>query len=774
MLNSFYRLYLLFLIPCSLALGVGFYYNYSEQVVTTTENFESKYDNQTQVYADQILDIENSYELIMRNAVLAIEKEVSSTNINVSKLKSLTEKYNISHLFLIDNNGKFIASTNEDPSKIPNLFSFSKDYISLQKMKDKFLTTPIILPFPEREPHKFLTIWTGSFYIEIGVRIKDIAKKIKNVFDRDSNILQADIEIGPELYVINDKAQKFDFYQTKKEIISTNINYVQSIKPQEHFYSLNLFVSKKSLNNELSHLKSRHITNFLLTIFLLTLVLFLATKFLSKRINKITRVLHKISSDGAQTPELLLNSKSKDINHLSSAINSFAKKYGESKETSAINSIATQVAHDIRSPLEALKLSKKELHYLPQEERTKISTAINRIEEIAYSLLKLKKEESENSNADLQSSIEHILVEKRMQYREHESLIIEFAKSAKNFGTYLNISSGSLKSILSNIISNSAESLNFEGIISIKATASQDNIEIQISDNGTGFSQEYLLRPFIEGYTEKYKGNGLGLAKAKEILERHGGSLEISNQNGAVVKLSLQAISPPFHAISEINLAGYKNVIVLDDDINIHNIWEQRLKEFNLQVEYFLSGAELLSRYQSIPADTLLLSDFELTGEHHSGINYISKLGSPNNSILVTARSEELDISKLVTEQKIRVLPKILIGDVPIVSDEMPETLVLIDDDQLVHLNWKIHLKKQGIKLLSYYSIKEFIKSASSLDRAIRIYLDSNLGNNIKGEVHGIEIYENGFENLRITTGSQNIRKPSWIKGIVGKCPTLI
>lgn len=774
MLNSFYRLYLLFLIPCSLALGVGFYHNYSEQIGKTVEDFEAKYDDKTQVYADQISDIEYSYEIIMRNAVLAIDKEIDSTVVKISKLKALTEKYNISHLFLIDNDGKFLASTNEDPNKIPNLFSFSKDYIKLQKNTESFLTTPIILPFPEREPHKFLTIWTGSFYIEIGVRIKDIAKKIKKVFDRDPNILQADIEIGPQLYTINEKDNKTDYYQTKKEVISNNSNYVQSIKPMEHFYSLNLFVSKSNLNKELALVKSKHITNFLLTIMLLTFGLFLATKYLSNRIKNLTRALNKFSDNKEENSELLLNSKSRDLNHLSSAINSYARKYGHDKETIAINNIATQVAHDIRSPLEALKLSKKELYHLPQDERTKIATAINRIEEVAYDLLKLKKEERANKFADLQSSIEHVLIEKRMQYRNHENLIISFEKDSKNFGTYLNICSGSFKCMISNIISNSAESLNFEGEIIIKATKNQDNIEITISDNGSGFSQEYLTSPFIEGYTEKPSGNGLGLNKIKSKLESLGGALEIDNSSGAVVKLLIKTAAAPLHALSEMKLTDIEKIIILDDDVNIHNIWETRLRNFNIELEFFSSGSELLNKYNSISEGTLLLSDYELCGESDSGLDIISKLSSETNSILVTARSEEINVLELATKQNVRVLPKVLLNSIPILKQDKPKSLILIDDDKLVHLNWKIHLKKKGIELISFYSINDFIKSSKRLDKTVNIFLDSHLGNGIRGEVEGIEIFQRGFKNLRLTTGLKDVIRPIWIKKIIGKCPTQI
>ena len=56
------------------------------------------------------------------------------------------------------------------------------------------------------------------------------------------------------------------------------------------------------------------------------------------------------------------------------------------------------------------------------------------------------------------------------------------------------------------------------------------NVEITIDDNGLG-----LLNPsnaFVPFYTTKPSGSGIGLALSRQIVEAHGGSIELSNLNG--------------------------------------------------------------------------------------------------------------------------------------------------------------------------------------------------------------------------------------------------
>lgn len=97
----------------------------------------------------------------------------------------------------------------------------------------------------------------------------------------------------------------------------------------------------------------------------------------------------------------------------------------------------------------------------------------------------------------------------------------------------------------------------------------------------------------------------------------------------------------------------------------------------------------------------------------------------------------------------------------------------MIDDDRLVHINWSNYCKKCGLSFQSFKSIDEFIKVESSLDKASRIFIDSNLGDGLKGEIESEKIYALGFLNLYLATGYEkdSVQKPAWIKEVFSKSP---
>ena len=66
-------------------------------------------------------------------------------------------------------------------------------------------------------------------------------------------------------------------------------------------------------------------------------------------------------------------------------------------------------------------------------------------------------------------------------------------------------------------------------------------IAISIEDDGPGFPQEQLQRPFEPYLSSKRDGSGLGLVICQRIVVDHGGSIECYNreEKGAGVRFTL-------------------------------------------------------------------------------------------------------------------------------------------------------------------------------------------------------------------------------------------
>ncbi len=97
--------------------------------------------------------------------------------------------------------------------------------------------------------------------------------------------------------------------------------------------------------------------------------------------------------------------------------------------------------------------------------------------------------------------------------------------------------------------------------------------------------------------------------------------------------------------------------------------------------------------------------------------------------------------------------------------------IILVDDDRLIHLNWKAHCKKNSLEFHGFYSIKAFLGDSSSFNKASIICIDSNLG--VRGEIESEKIFALGFLNLYLAKGYEKgaIQKPAWIKEIYSKSP---
>ncbi|MDO9068020.1 MAG: ATP-binding protein [Deltaproteobacteria bacterium] len=92
-----------------------------------------------------------------------------------------------------------------------------------------------------------------------------------------------------------------------------------------------------------------------------------------------------------------------------------------------------------------------------------------------------------------------------------------------------------LSQIIINLISNALKAIEAGGRVSIVATLENRNLRLEVTDNGTGISEENLPHVFERFYKGAGDGLGLGLAIVKELVAAHGGTVEAENhaQGGA-------------------------------------------------------------------------------------------------------------------------------------------------------------------------------------------------------------------------------------------------
>lgn len=99
-----------------------------------------------------------------------------------------------------------------------------------------------------------------------------------------------------------------------------------------------------------------------------------------------------------------------------------------------------------------------------------------------------------------------------------------------------------MRQALLNLLRNATESITHtHGRIKVCLRNTGQGICISIEDNGCGMTQEQMNHIFSPFVTSKPTGTGLGLAITKQIIQAHGGHIEVTSQpdQGSVFKLFL-------------------------------------------------------------------------------------------------------------------------------------------------------------------------------------------------------------------------------------------
>ncbi len=212
------------------------------------------------------------------------------------------------------------------------------------------------------------------------------------------------------------------------------------------------------------------------------------------------------------------------------------------------------VSHEIRTPLTVLSGFVETIQTLPlsEEEQTHylslMATQAHRMQGLVEDLLTLSRLEGSPVPGMRQS----LPLSRLMQACEQEAQglsaslgqgevahHIHFVVNPELADAVLMGEGRELQSALSNLVSNAVRYTPAGGDVHVSAAQGSDGgLEIEVRDSGAGISAEHLPRLTERFYrvdrsrSRESGGTGLGLAIVKHVMQRHGGSLEISSELG--------------------------------------------------------------------------------------------------------------------------------------------------------------------------------------------------------------------------------------------------
>lgn len=225
----------------------------------------------------------------------------------------------------------------------------------------------------------------------------------------------------------------------------------------------------------------------------------------------------------------------------------------EREKNKALNQIIAGIAHEIRNPLTSIKTFvelipiKRDNRQFQSQMAEFVPKEVDRVNNLIKNLIDYAKPEKNNKEKVSISEIVKsctVLVNPVLENKKIELNVDE------EDGLTLLADKNQLKQVLINVLLNGFDSMiekiklnenkNEKLNMKIKTWKSEENIYIQITDEGMGMTDEQIKKSTEPFYTTKSGGTGLGLALSKQFVEENNGEMIIESEPQTYTKITLR------------------------------------------------------------------------------------------------------------------------------------------------------------------------------------------------------------------------------------------
>ncbi|MBU0616782.1 MAG: hypothetical protein KKI02_03615, partial [Planctomycetes bacterium] len=255
----------------------------------------------------------------------------------------------------------------------------------------------------------------------------------------------------------------------------------------------------------------------------------------------IERVAAEEAARSAQ--ELLLEQQRHETECAAVKLDKLRELLVRQTRLATIGQISASIAHELRNPLGTVRNAAYYLkHHVPGGD-PKLVEHLGIIEQetavadgIISNLVEITRaREPIRQAADLGQIVREVLDRADLpeEIRCHVSLDPD--------PFVLDLDPGQLRQVLANLLTNAVQAMEGRGEIRVAGSRSADYDTVVFGDTGPGVASEVRALLFEPLVTTKAKGIGLGLTICRQIVERHGGTIELvdDNQRGAAFRVRL-------------------------------------------------------------------------------------------------------------------------------------------------------------------------------------------------------------------------------------------
>lgn len=447
------------------------------------------------------------------------------------------------------------------------------------------------------------------------------------------------------------------------------------------------------------------------------------------------------------------------------------------EEQHRITELVNNLVHDIRTPLLILGNFSKICKNLTEKEHVILRDCVFSIQNIIHSLLDKYKHQDSRETGSVQSilvsqALEELVFRRKFQKKssgKRLSISLQYDSSAEFAFICGNVSN--FERMMDNLINNALEALNGKaGLVEILFNCNDSNVKIVVKDNGSGMPREMAERLMnnLPVSSTKKNGHGIGTRQIQSALQELEGNMQIESREGMGTKVTLRIprAREPAWAIREIEIHPKTVIVVLDDDVSMHNVWKGHFEKRGISLEnvVFFSESQgaldFINKYKE-NNELLLLCDYEIRNQELSGLDVIVQSGLYNKAILVSSAYAHVDVQNKAMAHGIKILPKPFVEKFQIKikeekkQDRLINRVVLVDDDPLLTDTLSGYLISRNLMVDIFHNPKDLLDNIHNYEENVQIVMDNDFKGavTIPGYEFAHQLYNLGYKKLYVFSG---------------------
>ena len=221
----------------------------------------------------------------------------------------------------------------------------------------------------------------------------------------------------------------------------------------------------------------------------------------------------------------------------------------QSERLNALTMLAAGVAHELGNPLNSLniqlQLLARRLRKVPEPQRKELLKSVDVAkEEISRLDTIIRQFLGAIRPALLDRHLENInqLVQESVRFLEAETadrnIIVK--TELRSDLPLLDVDRTQMKQAFYNVIRNAFQAMKAGGILRIRTDMDDRFASITFADTGGGIPEAAMSKIFEPYFTTRTGGSGLGLLIVRRIVREHGGEIELLNDDGKGLSLTMK------------------------------------------------------------------------------------------------------------------------------------------------------------------------------------------------------------------------------------------